>query len=75
MSKYLVTSWWKKAERLAGLAPARWRGWHSLRRRFASDLMHLPLKLLCTLGGWKSPQTVLECYQHPERPGAVGGHE
>ena len=85
MSKYLATSWWKKAELLAGLAPQRWRGWHSLRRRFASDLMDLPLKLLCTLGGWKSPQTVLECYQHPdqeamraalaERPRAAGDDE
>lgn len=67
ISKYLATSWWNRAEVLAGLAPQRWRGWHSLRRRFASDLMDLPLKLLCTLGGWKSPQTVLECYQHPDQ--------
>ena len=42
-------------------------GWHSLRRRFASDLMHVPLKTLCELGEWKSPQTVLTCYQHPDQ--------
>ena len=42
-----------------------WRGggWYSLRRRFASDLMDLPLKVLCELGGWKTAETVLQCYQ------------
>ncbi|MDE0357221.1 MAG: site-specific integrase [Gammaproteobacteria bacterium] len=58
--------WWKKAERLAGLEPKRGRGWHSLRRKFASDLMDLPLKVLCELGGWKAAQTVLRCYQQPD---------
>ena len=28
--------------------------------------MHLPLKILCELGGWKSHETVVECYQHPD---------
>ena len=58
--------WWKKAETLAGLEPRRGRGWHSLRRKFASDLMDLPLKVLCELGGWKKAQTVLRCYQQPD---------
>ena len=60
-------AWWKKAERLAGLEPVRGRGWHALRRKFASDLMDLPLKVLCELGGWKTAQTVLECYQHADQ--------
>ena len=58
--------WWKRAERLAGLEPKRGRGWHSLRRKFASDLMDLPLKVLCELGGWKAAKTVLRCYQQPD---------
>ena len=58
--------WWKQAERLAGLEPKRGRGWHSLRRKFASDLMDLPLKVLCELGGWKAAKTVLRCYQQPD---------
>ncbi len=58
--------WWKRAERLAGLQPKRGRGWHSLRRKFASDLMDLPLKVLCELGGWKAAKTVLRCYQQPD---------
>ncbi len=58
--------WWRKAERLAGLEPVARRGWHSLRRKFASDLMDLPLKVLCELGGWKEAQTVLRCYQQAD---------
>ena len=57
---------WQQAERLAGLDPKRGRGWHSLRRKFASDLMDLPLKVLCQLGGWKNAQTVLRCYQRAD---------
>ena len=58
--------WWKKAQTLAGLEPKPRRGWHSLRRKFASDLMDLPLKVLCELGGWKEAQTVLRCYQQAD---------
>ena len=59
--------WWRKACRLAGLEPKRGRGWHSLRRKFASDLMDQPLKVLCELGGWKTAQTVLQCYQRADQ--------
>ena len=66
MSRSLVRAWWKRAERFAGLEPKRGRGWHSLRRKFASDLMDLPLKVLCDLGGWKTAATILQCYQRPD---------
>ena len=56
-------AWWQKAQILAGLEPKPGRGWHSLRRKFASDLMDQPLKVLCQLGGWKTAKTVLRCYQ------------
>ena len=62
-----VRVWWQKAERLAGLERKRGRGWHSLRRKFASDLMNQPLKVLCELGGWKTAQTVLQCYQRADQ--------
>ena len=58
--------WWQKAQTLAGLEPKHRRGWHSLRRKFASDLMDQPLKVLCQLGGWKTAQTVLQCYQRAD---------
>jgi len=60
---WMLRAWWGRATRLAGLEPKRGRGWHSLRRKFASDLMDQPLKVLCELGGWKTATTVLQCYQ------------
>ncbi len=63
VSRSLARDWWEKAQDLAGLEPKPGRGWHSLRRKFASDLMDQPLKVLCELGGWKTAQTVLQCYQ------------
>ena len=57
---------WSRAQTLAGLEPKRGRGWHSLRRKFATDLMDQPLKVLCELGGWKNPHTVLRCYQRAD---------
>ena len=57
---------WCRAETRAGLEPKPGRGWHSLRRKFATDLMDLPLKVLCQLGGWKNAHTVLRCYQRAD---------
>jgi len=69
-SRCMDSSWayrfWCRAETRAGLEPKLGRGWHSLRRKFASDLMDLPLKVLCQLGGWKNAQTVLRCYQRAD---------
>ena len=53
-------------EVLAGLTPEPGRGWHSLRRKFATELKHTPLRDLAQLGGWKSPQTILKCYQRAD---------
>ena len=64
--RWQVGAWWRRAEALAGLEPKRGRGWHSLRRKFASDLMEQPLKVLCELGGWTTAQTVLQCYQRAD---------
>ncbi len=40
--------------------------WHSLRRKLATDHKDGSLRVLCELGGWKSPRTVLECYQQAD---------
>ena len=66
VGSWITRGWWKRAEGLAGLEPKRGRGWHSLRRKFASDLMDQPLKVLCELGGWKTAKTVLQCYQRAD---------
>jgi integrase len=59
----LLLDWWLKLEGKAEVPHLRGRGWHSLRRKFATDLKHdTPLADLCYLGGWKDPQTVLRCY-------------
>ncbi len=65
-SRHKFRDWWNRAEALAELRPERGRGWHSLRRKFATEMKHTPLKDLCYLGGWKDPQTVLKCYQRPD---------
>ena len=62
ISRYTAMAWWKELEKRAGLPPEPGRGWHSLRRAFATALKHLPLKDLQALGGWKAPSTLLECY-------------
>ncbi len=66
LSRSLSYAWWNRAQELARLEPKPGRGWHSLRRKFASDLMNQPLKVLCELGGWKTAHTVLRCYQRAD---------
>ena len=53
-------------ERKAGLEAVPGLRWHSLRRKFATDLKDVPLPDLCELGGWKTSHTILECYQQPD---------
>lgn len=62
-SRHLLRTWWNRVEELAGLKPIPGLGWHGLRRKFATDLKGTPLKDLCYMGGWKSTQTIFECYQ------------
>lgn len=64
--RFHFTDWWQRAITAAELPPVERRGWHSLRRRFATDLKAIPLKDLCQLGGWKSATTVLTCYQQAD---------
>jgi len=65
-SRHLMRDWWQRAEVLAGVPRVQGLGWHSLRRKFATEMKNTPLKDLCYLGGWKEPQTVLRCYQRPD---------
>jgi integrase len=66
VSRHLLRDWWRRGEVLGKLPQEPGRGWHSLRRQFATELKHVPLKDLCALGGWKSAQTILACYQQPD---------
>lgn len=61
-SRNIMRDWWNLAQEQAGLGHIPRLGWHSLRRKFANDLRHVPLKDLASLGGWKDTQTLLKCY-------------
>ena len=62
----LVRDWFEQAEKLAEVPHVRGRGFHSLRRKFATERRHYSLADLQHLGGWKDHQTILKCYQRPE---------
>lgn len=66
VSRHRVRFWWNRLETLAGLSPESGRGWHTFRRKFATELKHVPLTDLAFLGGWQSAQTILKCYQQPD---------
>ncbi len=65
-SNTLVRDWWERMERLAGMQPVPGRGWHSLRRKFASDLKRRSLVDVAALGGWKDTTTITRSYQQPD---------
>ncbi len=66
VSRYALDRWLRTAEESLGFASL---GWHSIRRKFATELKDAPLKDLCALGGWKDPKTVLACYQVADQEG------
>jgi integrase len=65
-SRESFNKWWTLGETKANLARVRQRGGHSLRRKFATALLHIPMKTLQELGGWKNSRVILECYQQPD---------
>ena len=66
ISRHLARDWWQRGAVLAKLPKGQRFGHRSLRRQFATEMKHTPLKDLAHLGGWKSPQTLLLCYQRPD---------
>ena len=65
-SRHVVKDWWERCEGEAKTVRVAGRGFHSLRRKFATELKAVPLPDLCALGGWKEPMTVVKCYQRPD---------
>ena len=66
VSRHMLHKWLKRAMKLIGLGDGPGMGYHCFRRKFASELMRLPMKELMALGGWKDPDTILTCYQHAD---------
>lgn len=65
-SRDLVRDWWDRMEAIAQLPGRERRGWHALRRKFASDMKAHPVGELAALGGWKDFSTIHRCYQIPD---------
>ncbi len=63
VARHLARSWWRRIAATAGVPHRPGLGWHSLRRKFATELRQAALRDLVDLGGWKSPQVIIRCYQ------------
>jgi integrase len=66
-SRHQFNDWWQLAAARTGLPTGKRIGWHSLRRKFATEMKDIPIADLCTLGGWREPTTIVRCYQQPDR--------
>jgi integrase len=66
LPRHTANKWWRRAEAKAELEHVSWSGFHSVRRKFASELKNTNLRDLAYMGGWKNPETVLRVYQQPE---------
>lgn len=61
----------RKGVRKAGIkVPDRW-GWHSLRRKFASEVKQLSDVDAAALAGWSDPTTMVRIYQRPDMAGML----
>lgn len=67
MDRHLFDKWLTVAEQHAGLEKLKGGLWHPYRRMWATARSHLPLKQVAVAGGWKDTETLLTCYQHPDR--------
>jgi integrase len=56
-----------EASKHAKLPKLQGGGWHSLRRKWASERKHLLLVDVAAAGGWKDTQTLVNCYQHADK--------
>lgn len=66
VKNFTATHWWRSMEKAAGLAHEDGRGWHSLRRMFASEMATLTSTVaLARLGGWADVTTLSKCYVLP----------
>jgi hypothetical protein len=66
ITKDLARKWLKGAEELANLPHQERGGFHSYRRKWATERKHLPVADVAQGGGWKSKETVLNLYQQSD---------
>jgi integrase len=67
-ARRVVLRWWKRLEREAGLPHVHGRGWHSLRRNWATEFKYgdAPVADVARLGGWKDTDTLTGVYMRPD---------
>lgn len=66
VSRYLVRDWWERLAERAKLPVEARRGWHSFRRKFATELSGASPTELMALGGWRNYGTIVKCYMRPD---------
>ncbi len=70
MGKREAQVWWIDCEKLAELEHIDRGGWHSLRRKWATERKHLPDVDVAAAGGWTPGSTLLkEIYQQADQAG------
>jgi len=67
MDRHLFDKWLTVAEKRAGLRKLDGGIWHPYRRAWATAKKHHPIKDLAAAGGWRDTETLLQCYQQPDK--------
>lgn len=67
MDRHLFDKWLTVAEQEAGLLKLEGGLWHPYRRKWATERKSLPIPDVAAAGGWTDVETLLRCYQQPER--------
>ncbi len=70
-----MSRWFRDATTLAGVHLPPRSGFHSLRKKFATDLKGEAMVDIMALGGWKSERTILQCYQESDQDSMRGALE
>lgn len=65
-SRCLLHRWLDRAYVKAEITREAREGWHSLRRKWATERKHLPLADVARAGGWKNSITLQLVYQQPD---------
>lgn len=62
----VVSTWLRAAEILGGVPKQNGSLFHAYRRGWATSRKHWPVVDVMATGGWGTPETLLECYQHAD---------
>jgi integrase len=67
MDRHLFDKWLAHVERQEGLRKLKGGLWHPYRRKWATERKDWPVTDVAAAGGWTDTDTLLKCYQQPER--------